>query len=225
MFVPSVGQIWVYGEHNIISQYDEENIYEETLVFILNAENLTIQGSLELKEGATTIGTVDNKVWIGMLELCAHAYDTKTFRFTDRFHLNDSATVIADNDCYVFIGQANGQLKCYSKLQLQSGDCQPIDVEVGDKPIITMVAAGDIIWIGCGNELVILSAEDEVTIERRAQVCESSDQVCGMAISCNTNTVWCLARNSHSITSWDIHTTEKSMHSTCLITSSGSVVN
>ena len=208
-FVPSVRQIWVYGEYNKTSPYGEGDITEGTQVFILNAENLTVQGSLELRERATAMFTVDNKVWIGMTELCVHAYDTTTFRFTDRFHLDDSATIIADNDCYVFIGQANGQLKCYSKLQLQRGDCQPVVVEIGDKAIIAMVTVGDIIWLGCGNELVILSAEDEVTIERRAQVCGSSDQVYGMAVSHNTNTVWCLERNSHSITSWDIHTTEK----------------
>ena len=208
-FVPSVRQIWVYGEYNKTSLCGEGDISEGTQVFILNAENLTVQGSLELRERATAMFTVDNKVWIGMTELCVHAYDTTTFRFTDRFHLDDSATIIADNDCYVFIGQANGQLKCYSKLQLQRGDCQPVVTEIGDKAIIAMVTVGDIIWLGCGNELVILSAEDEVTIERRAEVCESSDQVYGMAVSHNTNTVWCLGRNSHSITSWDIHTTEK----------------
>ena len=208
-FVPSVRQIWVYGEYNKTSLSGDGEVSEGTQVFILNAENLTVQGSLELRERATAMFTVDNKVWIGMTELCVHAYDTTTFRFTDRFHLEDSATIIADNDCYVFIGQANGQLKCYSKLQLQRGDCQPVVIEIGDKAIIAMVTVGDIIWLGCGNELVILSAEDEVTIEHRAQVCESSDQVYGMAVSQNTNTVWCLGRNSHSITSWNIHTTEK----------------
>ena len=208
-FVPSVRQIWVYGEYNKTSLCGDGEISEGTQVFILNAENLTVQGSLELRERASAIFTVDNKVWIGMTELCVHAYDTTTFRFTDRFHLDDSATIIADNDCYVFVGQANGQLKCYSKLQLQRGDCQPVVVEIGDKAIIAMVTVGDIIWLGCGNELVILSAEDEVTMERRAQVCDSSDQVYGMAVSHDTNTVWCLGRNSHSITSWDIHTTEK----------------
>ena len=205
-FVPSVGQIWVYGEYSKI-RYDGE-ISEGTQVFILNAENLTVQGSLELRERASTIFTVDNKVWIGMTELCVYAYDTTTFRFTDRFHLDDSATVVTDNDCYVFVGQANGQLKCYSKLQLQQGDCQPVVVEIGDKAIITMVTVGDIICLGCSNELVILSAEDEVTIERRAQVCESSDQVIAMTVSHNTNILWCISRTSHRITSWDLHTTE-----------------
>ena len=209
-FVPSVGQIWIYGDckTNLHDEFEVE-ISEGTQVFILNAENLTVQGSFELTKRATAMFTVDNKVWIGMEERCVHAYDATTFRFTDRFHLDDSATAIADNDCYVFVGQANGQLKCYSKLQLQRGDCQPITVEIKDEAIITMIAVGDIFWLGCGNELVILSAEDEVMIECRAQVCDSSDQVCGIAVSHNANTVWCITRTSHSITSWDLHTTEQ----------------
>jgi hypothetical protein len=207
-FVASVGQIWVYGEYNMTSLYGEGEISEGTRVFILNAENLTVQGSFELRERAMAMFTVDNKVWIGMTELCVHAYDTTTFRFTDRFHLDESATIIADNDCYVFVGQANGQLKCYSKLQLQRGNCQPVVIGIGDKAIIAMVTVGDVIWIGCGNELVILSAEDEVIIEQRAEVCESSDNVYAMAVSHITNTVWCITRRSHSITSWDLHATE-----------------
>jgi serine/threonine protein kinase len=209
-FVPSVRQIWVYGDYNRASLYGEEEISDGTRVFILNAENLTVQGSFELRERATAMCIVDNKVWIGMLELCVHAYDTTTFRFTDQFHLNDAATIIADNDCYVFVGQVNGQLKCYSKLQLQRGVSQPVVMEIGDKAIITMVTVGDIIWIGCGNELVILSADygDEIVIELRADVCESSDNVYAMAVSHNTNTVWCITRNSHRITSFNLHTTE-----------------
>ena len=208
-FVPSVRQIWAYGEYNKPNPCGEGEISEGTQVFIFNAENLTVQGSLELRERASAMFTVDNKVWIGMTELCVHAYDTTTFRFTDRFHLEDSATVITDNDCYVFVGQANGHLKCYSKLQLQRGDNKPIDVQIGDKAIIAMVTVGDIIWLGCGNELVILSAEDEVTIEQRTLVCDTSDQVYGLSVSHNTNTVWCLVRGSHCITSWNVLTTEK----------------
>ena len=208
-FVPSVRQIWVYGDYDKTSLYGDGETSEGTQVFILNAETLTVQGSMELRERATAIFTVDNKVWIGMIELCVHAYDTTTFRFTDRFHLDDSATIIADNNFYVFVGQANGQLKCYSKLQLQRGDCRPIIIEIGDEPIIAMITVGDIIWLGCGNELVILSAEDEVTMEQRVQVFESSDQVYRMAVSHNTNSVWCLACNSHCVSSWDIHTTEQ----------------
>ena len=208
-FVPSVRQIWVYGEYTKASGSREGEVLEGTQVFILNAENLTVQGSLELKERATAMFTVDNKVWIGMTELCVHAYDTTTFRFTDRFHLDDSATIIADNDCYVFVGQANGHLKCYSKLDLQRGDNKAMNVHIGDKAIIAMVTVGDIIWLGCGNQLVIITAEDELVIERRVKVCESTDQVYGLTVSCSTNTVWCLVRGSHSITSWDTRTTEQ----------------
>ena len=184
----------------------EKELSQGTEVFILSAENLTVQGSLELNQRATTICIVNNKVWIGMVDLSVHAYDTTTFKFTDRLHLDDSATTIADNDCYVFIGQANGQLKCYPKVELQRRVCQPVVVEIGDKAIIAMVTDGDIIWLGCGNELVKLRAEDEVVIVHRTQV---NDQVYAMAISHNTNTVWCLSCNSHNITSWDRHTTKR----------------
>ena len=201
-FVPSVRQIWVYGE------YDAKSPYGMGEIFILNAENLTIQGSLILSESATSMFTVDNRVWIGLGDSSAHAYDTTTFQLTDRFCLDDSAMIIGDNDYFVLIGQANGKLKCYSKLQLQRGNRQPVDVEIGDKAILTMVTVGDIIWIGCGNELVILSAEDDIVIKRRAEVCESSDQVVAMTVSHNTNIVWCISRSSHRITSWDLHTTE-----------------
>ena len=68
-FVPSVQQIWVYREYNKMNLYGEREISEGTQVFILNAENLTVQGSIELNERATTICAVDNKVWIGMAEL------------------------------------------------------------------------------------------------------------------------------------------------------------
>ena len=91
-------------------------------------------------------------------------------------------------------------------MELQRRVCQPVVVEIGDKAIIAMVTDGDIIWLSSGNELVILRGEDEVVIVHRAQV---SDQVYAMAISHNTNTVWCLSRNSHNITSWDRHTTER----------------
>ena len=202
-FVSSIQQIWIYREYK---KSGEEEISQGTQVFILSAENMTVQGSLELSERATTICTVNNKVWIGMAELTVHDYDTTTFKFTDRLHLDDSVTTIADSDCYVFIGQTNGQLKCYPKVELQRRVCQPVVVEIGDKAIIAMVTDGDIIWLGCGNELVILRAEDEVVIVHRAQVC---DQVYAMAISHNTNTVWCLSCNSHNITSWDRHTTER----------------
>ena len=208
-FVPSVQQIWVYGEYKNTSLYGKGEISQGTQVFILSSENLTVQGSLELKERATTICTVDNKVWIGMVELCVHVYDTTTYQFTDRFRLNDAASIIADNDYYVFVGQANGQLKCYSKLQLQNGDCQPIVIEIGDKAITTMVTVNDIIWLGCGNELVILSAVDEVVIERREHVCDLSNLVIILTVSHHSNTVWCLTSNSLYIMSWNVHTTEQ----------------
>ena len=208
-FVSSVSHIWVYGEYKKMNLYGEWEISEGTQVFILNAEDLTVQGSLELNERATTICTVDNKVWIGMAELCIHGHNTTTFKFTNRLYLDSSVTTNAENDRYVFIGQANSRFKCYSKVELQSGTVQPVVLEIGDKAIITMVAVGDIIWLGCGNELVILRAEDEVMIVHRVQICESSDQVYAMAASHNTNTVWCITCNSHSITSWDLHTTEQ----------------
>ena len=210
-FVPCVQQIWVYGEYNKTNLCGEGEISEGTQVFILNAKHLTVQGSLELRERATTISTVDNKVWIGMIECCVHAYDTSSFRFTNRYRLEDSATAIADNDCYVFVGQANGHLKCYPKLELLRENCQPVDVEIGDKPILSIVtiSSSDIIWLGCGNELVVLSAEDEVTIERRRLVCEVSDQPYAMTVSYVTNTVWYLTRRSHSIAGWDFCMTEK----------------
>ena len=207
-FVPSVRQIWVYGEYNKPKSCREMESSDGTLVFVLNAENLTVQGSLELTKRATAMCTVDNKVWIGMTELCIHTYDTITFRFTDRFYLDDSATAIACNDCYVCVGQANGHLKCYSKLELQRGDSNPTDVRIGDKAIIAMVTIGDIIWLGCSNELVIISAEEEIIIEQRTLVCDTTDHVYYLAVSSNSNTVWCLTVNSHNITSWDAHTTE-----------------
>lgn len=212
-YVPSVQQIWVYGECKKTSLWSNGEIseLEETQVFILNTENLTVQGNIELNERATAMCTVDNKVWIGTLEQTVHAYDTTTFQFTDQFHLDNSVTSIADSDSYVFIGQASGQLKYYSKLELQSGDCQPVVVEVGDKAIIAMVAIDDIVWLGCGNELVILSGVDRVVIERREQVCETntSDQVTILTISHHSNTVWCLAHNSQCLTGWNVHTAEQ----------------
>ena len=45
-----------------------------------------------------------------------------------------------------------------------------------------MITDDDIIWLGCGNELVTLRAEVEVMIVHRVQMYESSDQVHAMAI-------------------------------------------
>ena len=82
-YVPSVHQIWVYGEYSpkqIGGAHTESG--EATQVFIMNAQTLSVQGSLELRKRATAIHTINNKVWIGMTEACVHAYDTTTFQFT-----------------------------------------------------------------------------------------------------------------------------------------------
>ena len=208
-FVPSVRHIWVYGEYTKTFSGEGE-VSEGTQVFILNQENLTVQGSLELEERATAMFTVDNKVWIGMTELCVHVYDTTTFHVTNRFQLEDSATIVSDNDHYVFVGQANGHLKCYSKLDLQKGGTKATNVHIGNKAITAIVTVGDVIWLGCSNEVVIATAQEEkVTIEHRVNVCKSTDQVWGLTVSSTTNTVWCLVRGSHCITSLDTHTVEQ----------------
>lgn len=204
-FVPSVRQIWVYGEYDQTALDGEGTITEGTQVFILNADNLTIQGSLEMKERVSAILAVDNKVWIGMTEACVHAYDTTTFQFTDRLHLTDSVTCIASNDTYVFVAQANGHLKCYHKLMLPKEN-MAIDIVVGDKAIIAMETVGDIVWLSCGNELVILSTEDEVTIETRWSACDTSDLVYALVLSRDATLIWSLVRGELAITSWDIHT-------------------
>ena len=199
-FVPSVRQIWILCECMSSSERDEN---EGTEVFILDTVNLTVQGSLDFKERPTAMSTVDNKVWIGMADLCVHVYDTTTFRFTDRFYLDDLATVIADNDFYVFVGQVNGQLKCYPKLDLHRRDSKAISVTIGAKAIMAIVTVGDSIWLGCGNELVVMTAEEELLIRHRAKVCKPTDQVYRLTVSCHTNTVWCLVKKSHSISGWN----------------------
>lgn len=204
-FVPSMRQVWVYGEY---SHYGDGDSVEGTQVFILNSDNLTIQGTLEFKERASAVFTVDSKVWIGMTEACVHAYDTATFRFTDRFKLSDSVTVIADNDSYIFVAQANGHLNCYPKLAQK--ESQVIDVEIGSKAIIAMITVSDIIWLSCGNELVILNADDdEVKIEARWDACTPSDQIYHLVLSKDDTIVWSVVRGSLSITSWDVHTGKK----------------
>ena len=207
-FVPSVRQVWVYGEYTKDSGYGDGDTVEGTQVFILNSDNLTIQGTLEFKERASALFTVDSKVWIGMTEACVHAYDTTTFRFTDRFKLTDSVTVIADNDSYTFVAQANGHLSCYPKLALK--ESQVIDVEIGSKAIIAMITVSDILWLSCGSELVILSADDEqVRIEKRWSACAPSEQIYRLVLSKDDTIVWSIVRGSHSITSWDVHTGQK----------------
>lgn len=204
-FVPSMRQVWVYAEY---SHCDDGDSVEGTQVFILNSDTLTIQGTLEFKERASAVFTVDNKVWIGMTEACVHAYDTTTFRFTDRFKLNDSVTVIADNDCYIFVAQANGHLNCYPKLAQK--ECQVIDVEIGSKAIIAMITLSDIIWLSCGNELVVLSADDDaVRVEARWPACSISDQIYHLVLSKDDTIVWSEVRGNLSITSWDVRTCKK----------------
>ena len=207
-FVPSVRQVWVYGEYNKESGYGDGDFVEGTQVFILNSDTLTIQGTLELKERASALFTVDSKVWIGMTEACVHAYDTTTFRFTNRFKLSDSVTVIADNDSYIFVAQANGHLSCFPKLAQK--ESQVIDVEIGSKAIIAMITVNDILWLSCGNELVILNADDdEVKVEARWAACSQSETIYRLVLSKDDTIVWSIIRGNHSITSWDVSTGEK----------------
>lgn len=207
-FVPSVRQVWVYGEYNKESDYGDGDVVEGTQVFILNSDNLTIQGTLELKERASAIFTVDSKVWIGMTEACVHAYDTTTFRFTNRFKLSDSVTVIADNDSYIFVAMANGHLSCFPKLAQK--ESQVIDVEIGSKAIIAMITVNDILWLSCGNELVILSADDdEVKVEARWSACSQTETIYRLVLSMDDTIVWSIIRGSHCITSWDVDTGDK----------------
>ena len=201
-YVPSVHQIWVYGEYNpkLVGDVSGKS-GEGTQVFIMNAQTLAVQGSLELKERATAIHTIDNKVWIGMTEACVHAYDTTTFHFTDRLYLKDSITAIADNETYVFVAQANGLLTCYPKLKLPK---ESMRISIGSKPIISMILVGDAIWLCCGNEIMILSADDEsVKVEKHWTACDSSDQVYFLVLSKDMSTVWSLVRGGTTITSWD----------------------
>lgn len=207
-YVPSVQQVWVYGEYQKESDYGDGEVVEGTQVFILNSENLTIQGTLEFKERASALFTVDSRVWIGMTEACVHAYDTTTFRFTERFKLSDSVTVIATNDTFIFVAQANGHLSCFPKLAQK--DSKVVEVEIGTKAIIAMITVGDILWLSCGNELVILNADDdEVTIEARQVACPPSENVYRLALSKDDTIVWSVVKCSHSITSWDVNTGTK----------------
>lgn len=202
-FIPSVGQVWVYGEYNRMSSYGDSSTFdltEGTQVFILNAETLTIQGSLELKERASAIYTVDAKVWIGMTEACVHAYDATTFKFTDRFYLKDSVTVIADNDTYACVAQANGQLTYFPKLTFPR---ESYTLDIGKEPILSMITVGDVIWLSCGNEIVILNADEGISEETRWPACDNNNQIYALVISRDASTVWSLLRGSHTITSWD----------------------
>lgn len=204
-FVPSVRQIWAYGEYNRDID-DGTELPEGTQVFILNAENLTVQGSLELRERASAIFSVDSKVWIGMTEACVHVYDAATYRFTDRSHLIDSVTVIADNDTYVFVAQASGQLTYYQKLKFPKGSRT---IDIGTMPIITMITVSEDIWLSCGNELVVLNADDEVFIEKRWEACDKQYLINCLVLSNDGAIVWSLVRGELSIASWSATSGDK----------------
>ena len=204
-YVPSVHQIWVYGEYNNPNQVlDLTSVaVEGTQVFIVNAQTLAVQGSLELKECANSIHTIDNKVWIGMTESCVHAYDTTTFTFTDRVYLKDSVTAIVDNETYVFIAQANGLLTYYPKLKFPK---ESRKLQVGANPIMSMILVGESIWLACGNEIVVIGTDDDkVTLEKRWEACEN-DQIYTLVFSKDSLTVWSLLRSGSTITSWDSNT-------------------
>ena len=204
-FIPSLRQLWAYGEYNITRAPGDleasETVIEGTQVFILNTENLTVQGSLELKERANAISTVDSKVWIGMLEACIHVYDTNTFHFTDRIYVKDSVTFISTNDTYAFVGLANGMLTYYDKLSFPR---ESNTIKIGEKAIISMLPIGDFIWVSCGHEIVVLSAYDEITVLKRWQACQTNDQVYALVPSKENKSVWSIIRGSLIITCWDV---------------------
>ena len=207
-YVPSVDQIWVYGEYSNPNQVTDlaSESGEGTQVFIVNAQTLAVQGSLELKESANSIHTIDNKVWIGMTESCVHAYDTTTFTFTDRIYLKDSVTAIIDNETYVFFAQANGLLTYYPKLKFPK---ESRKLHVGSNPVMSMISVGDSIWLACGNEIVVIATDDDsVNIEKRWEACQS-DQVYTLVFSKDLCTVWSLVRGGTTITSWDSNTGNK----------------
>lgn len=202
-FVPSLRQVWAYGEYNVIRDNGvdgTELIIEGTQVFILNASNLTVQGSLELKERANAICTVDSKVWVGMLEACIHVYDSTSFNFTDRIFLKDSVTDIATNDKYAFVGLANGTLTYFEKLKFpQVTD----DIKIGDKALISMLAVGECLWVVCGNEIIVLCADDDqITIDRRLMACQPNNQVYSLVFSPETSLVWSIIRSSLVLICW-----------------------
>lgn len=206
---PSLRQIWAYGEYDASCHYPVESAHElveGTQVFILNADNLTIQGSLELKERANAICTVDSKVWIGMLEACIHAYDAATFIFTDRVYVKDSVTAIAANDTFAFVGLANGSLTYFNKLQFPHVHDT---VAVGTKAIMCMLPVAESVWLNCGNEIIVLGTdEEEVSIAKRWPACHSDDQVLSLVLSKNGKVVWSIVRGSLTISSWQVNSFE-----------------
>ena len=206
--VSSLRQIWVYGEYVTrrcnISDNDAE--VEGTQVFIVNADDLTVQGSLELKERTNAICTVDSKVWVGMLEASIHVYDSTTFLFTDRIHLKDSVTAITTNDTNTFVGLANGTITYYVKLNFPK-ECY--DLKIGTKAIICMVPVEASLWVSCGHEIVVLSAEEEVEIVKRLDVCDTKDQVSALVLCEDRSVMWSAVRGSLTLTCWSICTYEK----------------
>ena len=201
-FVPSEKQVWIYGEYNHPdTSSDMSSISEGTQVFVLNSENFSVQASLELKDKANAIHTVDAKVLIGMNECCVHAYDTASFQFTTRFHVEDSVTAIATNDSFVFVALANGHVTYYPKLHMPKTQTT---LEIGDKAIITMVTVGNDLWIGCGHEIVILDAEPDVCLRSRLVACDPYDQVYSLLVSPDCSMIWSLTRGKCVISSWSI---------------------
>lgn len=202
-FVPSEKQVWVYGEYNHPdASADVSSISEGTQVFVLNSENFSVQASMELKDKANAIHTVDAKVLIGMSECCVHAYDTASFQFTNRFYVDDSVTAIATNDSFVFIALANGHLTYYTKLHMPKVHNT---LEIGDKAIITMVTVGNDVWIGCGHEIVILDADPDVRPRSRLVACsDPNDQVYSLLMSPDSTMIWSLTRGKCAVSSWSI---------------------
>ena len=209
-FIPSLRQLWAYGEYNMTRSSGHpdvsDTIVEGTQVFILNAENLTVQGSLELKERGNAICAVDSRVWVGMLEACIHVYDTNTFQFTDRLHVKDSVTFIATNDTFAFVGLANGTLTYYDKLSFPR---QSNTIRIGDKAIISMLPVGDSLWVTCGHEIVILNGYDEITILKRWNACLTNDQVYALVPSKESTCVWSIVRGSLLLTCWDVNSAKE----------------
>ena len=208
-FIPSLRQLWAFGEYHVPhssgsptdpSSNDPE--VEGTQVFILNAQNLTVQGSLELKERANAICAVDSRVWVGMLEACIHVYDTNTFQFTDRLHVKDSVTCITTNDTFAFVGLANGTLTYYDKLSFPH---QSSSIKIGDRAIICMLSVGDCLWVSCGHEMAILSAYDEIKVVKQWQACNNNDQVYALALSSDNTCIWSIVRGSPVLTCWDVN--------------------
>lgn len=208
-FIPSSQQLWAYGEYNMsrsnsvnAAEAAAEPEIEGTQVFILNGKNLTVQGSLELRERANAICAVDSKVWVGMLEACIHVYDTNTFQFTDRLFVKDSVTFITTNDTFAFVGLANGSLTYYDKLSFPH---QSNTIKIGSKAIINILSVGDCLWVACGHEIIILNAYDEIKVVKQWSACSTNDQVYALAPSPDCTCIWSIVRGSKVLTCWDVN--------------------